>query len=217
LSKISYHLDNFQKQLASVCKNCNSDASKIFLIAVTKNHSATEINKLLESGISKIGENRLQEALEKFPDLKKCEKHFIGRIQSNKAHSIAQNFDVIHSVASLKIAQILDNEAQKLNKIIPIFLQANISRENQKSGFLLEELNEAVKTIRKFSYLKIQGLMVMGVFENMERTREIFAMAKRLNDDFGFVNISMGMSGDWKIAIEEGATHLRIGSLLFRN
>ena len=144
------NLTSFQAKLISVCANCNRDASKITLIVVSKNHSAVEINELLEAGVTRIGENRLQEALEKFHKLSTCEKHFIGRIQSNKAREIARNFDVIQSVGSVKVARILNNEAQKLNKILPIFLQVNLACEEQKSGFLAEELDEAAKAIYQF-------------------------------------------------------------------
>lgn len=203
---------------------------------MTKNHSSEEVNELINSGATKIGENRLQEALGKFPDLIECEKHFIGRIQSNKAREIAQNFDVIHSVSSLKVAKILNESANQAGsgvssgRLNRVFLQVNLAREEQKGGFLEEELADAAKpavarngvesegwveSIRDLPQVNIQGLMVMGVFGDLEKTREIFAQAKKLNDQMDFPYLSMGMSGDWHIAVEEGATHLRIGSLLF--
>jgi PLP dependent protein len=215
LRNLSQNLANFQNELTAVCQNCDRAPSKISIVAVTKNHSAEEINELLRSGITQIGENRLQEASGKFPDLGECEKHFIGHIQSNKAKEVAQNFDVVQSVSSVKVARILDDEAAKLGKTLPIFLQANLAREEQKSGFLAAELNQAVTEIAKLRNLKIEGLMVMGVLGDAEKTREIFAEAKKLNDELGFENLSMGMSGDWQIAVEEGATELRVGRRLF--
>jgi hypothetical protein len=212
LRNLSQNLANFQNEIAVVCQNCDRDSSKISIVAVTKNHSAEEINELLRSGITQIGENRLQEASGKFPDLGECEKHFIGHIQSNKAKEVAQNFDVVQSVSSLKVAQILNDSA---TKTLPVFLQANFAGEEQKSGFLKSELSQAVTEIAKLRNLKIEGLMVMGVLGDAEKTREVFAEAKKLNDQFGFESLSMGMSGDWQIAVEEGATHLRIGRRLF--
>lgn len=232
MSNLPQNLAKFEIELAKICEKSGRKREEINLIAITKNRSSSEINELLENGISKIGENRLQEFLAKKAEIENCEKHFVGRIQSNKAKEIAQNFDVIESVASLKVAQILNdsiisrdvarNVSTTSYKPLPIFLQVNLSREEQKDGFLEENLPEAVKAVQvktihesSLSHLKIQGLMVMGVLDNLEKTREIFAQAKKLNDKFGFENLSMGMSGDWKIAVEEGATHLRIGRRLF--
>jgi hypothetical protein len=214
LRNLSQNLANFQNEIAVVCQNCDRAPSKISIVAVTKNHSAEEINELLRSGITQIGENRLQEASGKFPDLGECEKHFIGHIQSNKAKEVAQNFDVVQSVSSLKVAQILNDSA---TKTLPVFLQANFAGEEQKSGFLKSELSQAVTEIAKLRNLKIEGLMVMGVLGDLVKTRKVFAETKKLNNQLGFQSLSMGMSGDWQIAVAEGATCLRIGRRLFED
>ncbi len=215
MNRFKKNLESFYHKLAEVCENCGRNSSEISLIAVTKNRSVEEINELIKAGVGKIGENRLQEAVAKFPDLLGCEKHFIGSIQSNKAKEIAQNFDVVESVGSVKVAQILNEEAQKLGETLPIFLQVNLADEEQKSGFLKEELSEAVEEIQEFSNLKIEGFMVMGVAGDEQRTREVFSRAKELCEQHQLKNLSAGMSGDWQIAVEAGATYLRIGSLLF--
>ncbi|MFH1546530.1 MAG: YggS family pyridoxal phosphate-dependent enzyme [Patescibacteria group bacterium] len=219
MSNLANNLAKFKNELGSVCRNCDRDPSEISLVVITKNRSADEVNELLAAGVSRIGENRLREALIKLTpqftggmNLLPCEKHFIGSIQSNKAREIAQNFDVVQSVGSVKVAKILDSA---VNSPLPIFLQANLAHEFQKSGFIEDDLAEAVAEIRKLPNLKIEGLMVMGVFGDAEKTREIFAQAKKLNDQFGFKNLSAGMSGDWQIAVEEGANFLRIGRRLF--
>jgi len=212
VNRFKKNLENFTAQLNSICASCNRNPTDIQLVAITKNHSAEEVNGLIQSGVSSIGENRLQEALGKFPDSAECKKHFVGHIQSNKAREIAQNFDVVESVGSVKVAKILNDS---VTKPLPIFLQVNLANEFQKSGFLKEDLAKAVVEIRKLPNIKIEGLMIMGVLGNAEKTREVFAQAKKLSDQFGFENLSAGMSGDWQIAVEEGATHLRIGSLLF--
>jgi PLP dependent protein len=222
LRNLFQNLAKFKEELKSVCQNCGRNISEISLVAVTKNHSAEEVNELIKSGVTQIGENRLQEALEKFPDLNECEKHFVGHIQSNKAKEVAQNFDVIQSVSSLKVAQILNDSATTAGSGVSpdhlnrIFLQANLAGEEQKSGFLARDLAGAIKAIHELPQLEIQGLMVMGVLGDAEKTRAVFAQAKKLNDKLGFKSLSMGMSGDWQIAVEEGATHLRVGSLLFK-
>ncbi|MBU1089197.1 YggS family pyridoxal phosphate-dependent enzyme [Patescibacteria group bacterium] len=219
--RIQKNLANFNSELAEVCASCGQNPAEIRLIAITKNRSADEVNELLAAGVSRIGENRLQEALIKLTprisgetNLLPCEKHFIGSIQSNKAREIAQNFDVVQSVGSVKVAKILDSA---VNSPLPIFLQANLAHEFQKSGFIEDDLAEAVAEIRKLPNIKIEGLMVMGVLGDLEKTREIFTQAKKLNDQFGFKNLSAGMSGDWQIAVEEGANFLRIGNKLFEN
>ncbi len=209
------NLENFNCELIEVCRKFNQNPAEIHLIAVTKNRSVDEVNELLAARVSRIGENRLQEATEKFSNLEKCEKHFIGNIQSNKAREIARLFDVVQSVGSVKVARILDSEAQAIGKILPIFLQANLAKESQKSGFLEEDLVEAVKKIRELPNLKIEGLMAMGVFGDAEKTREVFSRGKKLCEKFEFKNFSAGMSGDWQIAVEEGANFLRIGRGLF--
>ena len=225
MSSLANNLVRFQNELRSVCENCGRDPAEIQLVAVSKNHSAAEVNELLKAGVVKIGENRLQEALDKFPDLLKCEKHFIGHIQSNKAREIAQNFDVVQSVGSLKVARILNEPVESINPRdisganspakLPIFLQVNLAHESQKSGFLENELADAVKAVSELSRLELRGLMVMGILGDLEKTREVFARAKELNDGFRFGCLSAGMSGDWEIAVAEGATHLRVGGLLF--
>ncbi|MCK5472031.1 YggS family pyridoxal phosphate-dependent enzyme [Candidatus Gracilibacteria bacterium] len=210
------NLENFNCELIEVCRKFDRNPAEIHLIAVTKNRSASEANELIKAGVEKIGENRLQEATEKFPNLEKCEKHFIGNIQSNKAREIAQLFDCVESVSSVKVARILDTEAQAIGKILPIFLQVNLAKESQKNGFLEKNLAEAVTEIRELPNLKIEGLMVMGIFGDVEKTREVFSCGKKLCEKFGFKNFSAGMSDDWKIAVKEGTDFLRIGRRLFK-
>lgn len=207
-----------KKELASICQNCGRDPSEISLVAITKGHSVEEANELIKAGVKKIGENRLQEALAKLPNLLECEKHFVGSIQSNKAREIARHFDVVQSVGSVKVARILNDEAAKIGKILPIFLQVNLAKEFQKSGFFFfaKESGETSKEISKLNNLKVKGLMVIGIVDNEEKTRRVFAQAKKLNDRLGFKNLSAGMSNDWKIAIEEGANFLRVGRRLFK-
>ena len=231
MSNITQNLEKFKGELTSVCRDCGRNPSEISLVAVTKNRSVDEVNELLAAGVSRIGENRLQEFLAKKDEIKSCEKHFVGWIQSNKAREIAREFDVVESVASVKIARILNSAVNPRDlsstpiedipgvnskaKKLPIFLQANLAREPQKSGFLEEEIEAASVKIRKLPNLKIEGLMVMGVFNDLKKTREVFLRGKSLCRRLGFKDLSAGMSGDWQIAVEEGANFLRIGRGLF--
>lgn len=210
-------LAEFEAELTQVCAESGRRRAEINLVAVTKNRSPAEINALLQSGVKIIGENRLQEFLGKKAEIAPCEKHFIGRIQSNKAREIAQNFDLIESVASLKVAQILNSEVKKLEKILPIFLQVNLTRESQKDGFLEEDLESAITEIKKLANLKLAGLMTIGLLDDEIQTRAIFERGKNLVAKFGLVQFSAGMSDDWQIAVAAGATNLRIGRRLFEN
>lgn len=214
--KIQKNLANFEAELTKICENFGRNRDKIDLIAITKNHSPAEINSLLEAGILTIGENRLQEFLAKKDEIGNCEKHFVGRIQSNKAREIVHEFDVVESVASTKVARILDDESRKIGKKMPIFLQVNLAREPQKDGFSEENLESTIAEIAKFENLKIVGLMTIGLFGDENRTREIFERGKFLCEKFGLAKLSAGMSGDWKIAVEYGATELRVGRRLFQ-
>lgn len=217
MKKVSQNLAGFKTELAAVCRNYGRNPAEISLVAITKNRSPAEINTLLQSGVKIIGENRLQEFLVKKAEIAECEKHFVGHIQSNKAAAIAREFDVVESVANLKVAKILDSEAARLRKILPIFLQVNLARENQKDGFLEEDLGDAVKAIRELPNLKIKGLMTIGLAGDEIRTREIFEQGGTLCEKFGFAEFSAGMSDDWKIAVAAGATNLRIGRRLFED
>ena len=210
-------VENFERELTETCQKFGRVRSEISLVAVTKTRSAAEINSLLKAGISAIGENRLQEFLAKKDEISAAEKHFVGRIQSNKAAEIAREFNVVESVSSLKVAEILNSESAKIRKNLPIFLQINLARESQKDGFSPDEIESAIAEIARFENLKITGLMTIGVFGDESRTREIFTRARKLVDKFGLAKLSAGMSGDWKIAVKEGATELRIGRRLFEN
>jgi len=220
--EIKKNLAEFEAGLVETCAKFGRERSEIKLIAVTKNRSAVEINELLASGIRAIGENRLQEFLTKKSELDNCEKHFIGRIQSNKAREIACEFDVIESVSSLKIAKILNDSITSRDvarnvstTTLPIFLQVNLSREEQKDGFLAEDLEIAVEAVHELPHLELEGLMTIGVLGDPEKTRAVFQECKALCDKLGFAKFSAGMTDDWQLAVECGATELRIGRRFF--
>lgn len=190
---------------------------EVSLVAVTKNVPAELVNEALELGVQIIGENRVQEAATKFSLLKyPCEKHMIGHLQTNKVKKALEIFDVIQSVDSLRLAGKISSEVVKLEKTIPIFLEVNISGEEQKYGFTMDEIEESLEKIRKLPNLEIRGLMGMApYFDDPEKARPYFRRLKKLADKLGLSEISMGMSGDYKVAVEEGATVVRIGRALF--
>ncbi len=163
---------------------------------------------LKESGVTRIAENRLEEALEKFPLLPNLEKHFIGKLQSRKIKKIVENFDVIQSVENFEQAQ----KISKCGKKIKIMLEINISGKENRSGTKPDEAKKLISEIKKLPNIELIGVMGITTREN---PREEFRLLKSLQGDLK--ECSMGMSEDYKIAIEEGSTMLRLGRILFEN
>jgi hypothetical protein len=216
LSALAANLEKFHSKLAEVCESCGRKIDEITLVGVIKKHTAQEANELIAAGMKVVGENRIQEAVGKFPDLLDCEKHLIGHLQTNKVKEAVVNFDCVESVDSLRLAEKLNAEAEKVGKILPIFIEVNVADEAQKFGLGVNELDDLIEKIREMQNLKLEGLMVMGVFGDEAKTAEVFNRGWKLCEKFGLQKYSAGMSGDWEIAVKCKATHLRVGSLLFR-
>ena len=214
----------------------------VTLVAVTKSVGIEETNEVIKAGVRAIGENRIEDAEKKFPHLLPVEKHFIGQIQSRKIKRIVELFDVIQSVGSIEHLQRIENEADKQQKDIRVLLQFNISGEKQRGGFNPEELGKIIqaiasdplsansreladkgKIILAIRHVEIIGVMGMASQTNdMAIVRKQFRLLKSIRDELrttypAITELSMGMSDEYKIAIEEGATMLRIGRLLFSN
>jgi pyridoxal phosphate enzyme (YggS family) len=197
----------------------------VILIAATKGRSIEEINEAIEAGIKIIGENYVQEAEKKFEAIgKKVKWHMIGHLQTNKVKKAIEIFDMIETVDSEKIAKEIDKEAKKRNIIFPVLIEINSGREKHKSGVLPEDAEKLIYEISKYENIKIEGLMTMGPFvENPEDIRPYFRITKELFEKFKNLNLpnfemkylSMGMSDTWRIAIEEGANIIRIGTAIF--
>ncbi len=195
------------------------------LIAVTKTHPFSLIEQCYESGITSIGENRIQEAIQKFEtryNMPHLTKRFIGHLQSNKVNKCLELFDTIDSVDSGKLARKISSAAEKLEKTIPILLEINTSNESQKHGFQPNQLEEIVACF-SFTNIKIKGLMTVGpLTADKERVRGSFIQLRELKETINqsinqpkMRDLSMGMSGDFKIAVEEGSTMVRLGTALF--
>jgi len=210
------NLATLQSELAAVCADCGRDPADIAIVAVTKKREPAEINELIKSGITIIGENRVQEAIAKFPKLQPCKKHFIGHTQTNKVRGIVANFDCIQSVDSLRLAERLHDECERTGKKIAVFVQANIAGEKSKSGFAETELPHAVAQIRQMPHLQLDGLMVIGPHTKDENyILQVFERGREMADACELQSYSAGMSSDWQLAVRAGATHLRIGTGLF--
>lgn len=188
------------------------------ILAVSKLQPIDKIEKLYAEGQVDFGENYVQEALGKVEQLQhlKIHWHLIGPIQSNKIKYLKDHFEYIHSVDSLKTAQTISIQAEKINHIQKIFIQVNISNETSKSGFSVEELQKNWAEINQMKNVKVVGLMTMPPLQNeAEQNRPIFKALKELADQLQLSELSMGTSHDYETALEEGATWVRLGTVLF--
>lgn len=195
---------------------------EVTLVAVTKNHPPEVITETLAAGLVNVGENRVQEAKHKQEALGKHGYwHLIGHLQSNKARQAVALFDLIESIDSEHLLAAVDKEAERIGKIQDVLLQLNIAHEEQKSGFDKEEYLAVLDKLRNYKHIKVRGLMVIAQkCDDVEETRPVFAAGYRvfcrLKEQLGDIDIlSMGMSNDFVVAIEEGANNVRVGTALF--
>ncbi len=223
---IRENLERVQERIANAAHRAARDASEITLVAVSKTKPAALIREAVSAGVKVLGENRIQEVDKKIPELEdlQAEWHMVGHLQTNKAKKAVQLFDLIHSVDSPRLVEALDKAADKEEKRLPILLQVNIAGEEQKYGTSTEEFDSLVNAALAASFLDVRGLMVMPPFsDDPEDSRPYFralrALAEshreRLSPDGRRIELSMGMTGDFEVAIEEGATMVRIGTAIF--
>lgn len=200
--------------MEAACRRAGRDPKGVRLVAVTKGRSVEEIReKVLRYGSFPLGESRVQEALKKMEVLK-AEWHLIGPLQRNKA-KFAPRFALIHSLDSLRLAEALDRVGEKAGMRLKVLVEVNLGREPRKHGFLEEELPEALARIREMEHLSVLGLMTVPPMGPEAVVRPIFRRLSELADRYGLPERSMGMSDDFPIAIEEGATLVRVGRALF--
>ena len=190
---------------------------QVNIIAVSKTFSLTHIQPLVNYGHNHYGENKVQEALSKWNDLKKerndLKLHMIGKLQSNKAKAAIEIFDYIHSLDNQKLADTLSKGQKNINKILKYFIQVNIGNELQKSGIPVNELDAFYNYCTKEINLNIVGLMVIP--PNEKNTKQYFKSLNELNTSLALRDLSMGMSSDYLDAVNCGATYVRIGSSIF--
>jgi pyridoxal phosphate enzyme (YggS family) len=224
------HLDSVYQKINAAAKKVGRNPAEIDLVVVTKGKSALLIRSLYELGITKIGESYLKEALFKQELLRdqEIDWHMIGNIQKNKAKHVAHHFNSIHSVSGLALAKALNLEAQKIDQVLSVYLELNLSQEENKGGwFIRSEIEQSdfwndFKRVGTLSALRINGLMTMAPFAaDPEKSRVYFRQLREIRDrlmiehpDLGSLGLSMGMSSDYEIAVEEGSTILRIGSAI---
>lgn len=206
-------LKQIQKQIAEA-----ASSQKVQLIAVSKNQSIDQIKSLYQDGQRLFAENYVQESLQKIEQLKDLdiEWHFIGHLQTNKVKYVIGHFELIHSVDSIKLLEALQKAAQKKNIVQKVLLQVNFSQESTKEGFDPSLILPLVSTLNQYPNIQILGLMTMPpLVENPEDNRIYFQQAKKLLNQTGWIHLSMGTSHDYTVAIEEGATLIRLGAVLF--
>jgi len=205
-----------------ICKNINSvkkinQSNNINIIVVTKTITIDKIFPLININHYHFGENKVQEAKSKWLETKKINKniklHLIGRLQSNKVDEACEVFDFIHSLDSEKLAIKISKNEKKFNRNIPLFIQVNIGKENQKSGVAIEDVNKFLEFCKKDLKLNVIGFMCIPPFN--ENPNKYFKNLRDLASKCNLNELSMGMSSDYKSAIEQGATFVRIGTAIF--
>lgn len=217
MSEGADHLADVKRRIADAAKAASRNPADVTLVAVSKTHGAERVRELLAAGHRIFGENRVQEAQEKFPALKSeypnLELHLIGPLQTNKARDAVALFDVIQSVDRERLAATLAKEMARAGRRLPCFVQVNTGEEPQKAGVLPADVHAFVATCRDAHKLPVIGLMCIPPVD--EEPALHFALLAKLAARNGLPKVSMGMSADYETAVRLGATHVRVGSALF--
>lgn len=215
-----------QERIARACQRAGRDPSEVTLVAVTKTVPPQRVSEAVRAGVRHIGENRVQEAREKFPLIEGAGvvRHLIGRLQTNKARYVPGLFDWVHSLDRLELAQALGGRAVREGRTVDCLVQVNISGEESKQGVQPQEALELVARLAEVQGIRVRGLMTMAPLTGDERViRPVFAGLRELARQIeraripgvSMEHLSMGMSNDFEVAIEEGATMVRVGSAIF--
>lgn len=223
---IETQVEEIQSRIHAAASRCRRPPASVRLVAVSKTVAADRVQSAIQAGVGILGENYIQEAREKFNTLynQSVSWHFIGHLQSNKAKYAVRIFDLIHSVDSFKLAKALDKEATKRDKIQEILIQVNLSGETTKSGVAADAVAPLIEEAASLGHIRIRGLMTMPpFFDDPDRARPFFEELAALRERIGqrptpnadLTELSMGMTGDFEVAIAAGATLVRIGTAIF--
>lgn len=219
---IEANLAAIRERIAAACDRAGRDPAAVEIIAVTKGHSPEKVREALDCGLSLCGENRVQEAKLKIPACPPHARwHLIGHLQTNKARDAVRLFELIHSVDSLRVAEALNHWGERLSRTVRVLLEVNLAGEARKFGYAPAQLLEELTVLNDLPRLEIHGLMTMAPWTpEPEKTRPVFRGLRELREECEqrlgapLPQLSMGMSGDFEVAVEEGATWVRIGTAL---
>lgn len=216
---------SIKENVANIARKSNRDESDVTLIAVSKTKPIELLKEAYEAGARDFGENHVQEIVDKYPQMPNDVRwHMIGHLQTNKVKYIVDKVYMIHSVDSYKLAKEISKQALKFNVDVNILIEVNVGEEETKFGLNTSEVEELVRLISELPNIKIRGLMTVAPYvDDAEKNRGIFSALKQLSVDIASKNIdnvnmdclSMGMSGDYEVAISEGATFVRVGTSIF--
>lgn len=214
---IKYNLEAVQRRIAEACRRSGRASSEVTVVAVTKTVDPAIIEAAFNLGIRNFGENRVQEAGLKIKTLARLQPcpswHMIGHLQSNKVNTALRLFNIIQTVDSFELAEQIHKSVYPDK---PVLLQVNVSGEKTKSGFPLSDIKKVIEDTSLLTLLKVKGLMTIApIVDNPEEVRPVFRKLRELRDYFGLEHLSMGMTNDFEVAIEEGATIIRIGRAIF--
>ena len=222
---IREHLQEIRIQMEESCRKAGRDPKEVTLIAVSKTKPVDMLQEAYQAGARQFGENKVQELLGKIPQMPQdVDWHLIGHLQTNKVKGVIGKTSLIHSVDSVKLAGEIEKESAKQGLATDILLEVNVAREESKFGFFLEEVEEALCEMKNFPHVKVRGLMTIAPFVSCaEDNRGVFRKLYQFYVDIKSKNIdnvtmdilSMGMTGDFQVAIEEGATMVRVGTGIF--
>jgi len=225
MSTIRENIEAIKERIGEIAVKAGRKPDEILLVAVTKTRTAEEINEAIDAGITDIGENKVQELVGKYEAVKPVRWHMIGHLQTNKVKYIIDKVSMIHSVDSFRLAEEIDRRAAQHNKKMDILIQVNAAQEESKFGIASEEAGRLIEDIlEKCPNVRIRGLMCIAPFEeDPEDVRVWFREVKTLYDRYGrlehpnleFQYLSMGMSHDFEVAIQEGSNLVRIGTAIF--
>lgn len=219
------NLADVEAKLVKACENSGRQRGDVTLIAVSKTKPVETLKYAYDLGVRVFGENKVQELTDKYEALPKdIQWHMIGHLQRNKVKYIIDKVALIHSVDSIRLAETIEKEAAKHNITANILIEVNVAKEESKFGLMPEELDEFIDKIKGFKHIQVKGLMTIAPFvENPETNREIFRSLRKLSVDISNKNVdnvnvsilSMGMTNDYTVAVEEGATMVRVGTGIF--
>lgn len=210
------NVESVEARIAAACARVSRSRDSVTLVAVTKTFPASDVELAIAAGMTNVGENKVQETRDKKPAVAGSARwHLIGHLQSNKAKDAVRLFDVIQTVDSLELVERIARIAESEGKRQEVLVQVNVGNEEQKSGAEIADVPSIVQHISALPSLHVSGLMAIPPFVSPEEVRPYFRKLKALRDDLGLPELSMGMTDDFEVAIEEGATIIRVGRAIF--